>query len=191
MILDGAMGTMIQSYGLGEADFRGERFARWPNDLRGNNDLLVLTRPDVISAIASQYIDAGADIISTDTFNANSISMADYGMEALVSEINRTAASLLRSLADSRRAADGRRIWVAGSIGPTNKTASMSPDVNDPALRAVTYDDLFNAYREQIAALIEGAQTCCSSRLSLTRSTSRPDSMPRATLWTPPASSSR
>ena len=107
MILDGAMGTMIQSYGLGEADFRGERFARWPNDLRGNNDLLVLTRPDVISAIASQYIDAGADIISTDTFNANSISMADYGMEALVSEINRTAASLLRSLADSRRAADG------------------------------------------------------------------------------------
>ncbi|WP_305482640.1 methionine synthase [Duncaniella muris] len=156
MILDGAMGTMIQSYGLGEADFRGERFARWPNDLRGNNDLLVLTRPDVISAIASQYIDAGADIISTDTFNANSISMADYGMEALVSEINRTAASLLRSLADSRRAADGRRIWVAGSIGPTNKTASMSPDVNDPALRAVTYDDLFNAYREQIAALIEG-----------------------------------
>lgn len=156
MILDGAMGTMIQSYGLGEADFRGERFARWPNDLRGNNDLLVLTRPDVISAIASQYIDAGADIISTDTFNANSISMADYGMEALVSEINRTAASLLRSLADSRRAADGRRIWVAGSIGPTNKTASMSPDVNDPALRAVSYDDLFNAYREQIAALIEG-----------------------------------
>lgn len=156
MILDGAMGTMIQSYGLGEADFRGERFAQWPNDLRGNNDLLVLTRPDVISAIATQYIDAGADIISTDTFNANSISMADYGMEALVSEINRTAASLLRSLADSRRATDGRRIWVAGSIGPTNKTASMSPDVNDPALRAVTYDDLFNAYREQIAALIEG-----------------------------------
>lgn len=156
MILDGAMGTMIQSYGLGEADFRGERFAQWPNDLRGNNDLLVLTRPDVISAIATQYIDAGADIISTDTFNANSISMADYGMEALVSEINRTAASLLRSLADSRRATDGRRIWVAGSIGPTNKTASMSPDVNDPALRAVTYDDLFNAYREQIAALIDG-----------------------------------
>ena len=150
------MGTMIQSFGLNEADFRGERFAEWPTDLRGNNDLLVLTRPDVIREIASLYIDAGADIISTDTFNANSISMADYGMEHLVGEINRSAASLLRSLADSRASESGRRIWVAGSIGPTNKTASMSPDVNDPALRAVTYDDLFAAYREQVAALIEG-----------------------------------
>lgn len=150
------MGTMIQSYGLSEADFRGTRFADWPTDLRGNNDLLVLTRPDVIGEIASRYIDAGADIISTDTFNANAISMADYGMEHLVGEINREAAALLRGLADRRSSDTGRRIWVAGSIGPTNKTASMSPDVNDPAFRAVTYDDLFAAYREQVEGLIEG-----------------------------------
>lgn len=156
LILDGAMGTMIQSYGLTEADFRGQRFADWSVDLRGNNDLLAITRPDVISEIASRYIDAGADIVSTDTFNANSISMADYGMEGLVSEINRSAASLLRSLADKHSAETGRQIWVAGSIGPTNKTASMSPDVNDPAFRTVSYDDLFAAYREQIAALAEG-----------------------------------
>lgn len=150
------MGTMIQSYGLSEADFRGTRFADWPTDLRGNNDLLVLTRPDVISEIASRYIDAGADIISTDTFNANAISMADYGMEHLVGEINREAAALLRGFADRSSSDTGRRIWVAGSIGPTNKTASMSPDVNDPAFRAVTYDDLFAAYREQVEGLIEG-----------------------------------
>lgn len=147
---------MIQSRRLSEADFRGERFADWPCDLRGNNDILVLTRPDIIREIADSYISAGADIISTDTFNANAISMADYSMEHLVGEINREAARLLRELADSRSAELGRKILVAGSIGPTNKTASMSPDVSDPALRAVTYDQLFDAYREQIAALIEG-----------------------------------
>lgn len=147
---------MIQSYGLTEADFRGERFADWPCDLKGNNDLLVLTRPDIITEIAGSYIDAGADIISTDTFNANAISLADYGMESLVGEINREAASLLRRLADERTDKSGRRILVAGSVGPTNKTASMSPDVNDPALRNVTYDDLYSAYLEQITALIEG-----------------------------------
>ena len=156
LILDGATGTMIQSYGLTEADFRGKRFADWKCDLRGNNDLLVLTRPDVITEIASRYIDAGADIISTDTFNANAISMADYAMESLVPEINREAARLLRDLADRRTAELGRPILVAGSIGPTNKTASMSPDVSDPALRAVTYDDLYAAYHEQVAALIDG-----------------------------------
>ncbi len=156
LILDGATGTMIQSYGLTEADFRGSRFSDSPCDLRGNNDLLVLTRPDIIREIAGRYIDARADIISTDTFNANAISMADYGMEGLVGEINREAARLLRELADSRSAELGRPILVAGSVGPTNKTASMSPDVNDPAFRAVTFDDLFNAYREQTVALIEG-----------------------------------
>lgn len=156
LILDGATGTMIQSYGLCEADFRGRRFASWPCDLRGNNDLLTLIRPDIIKEIARQYIEAGADIISTDTFNANAISMSDYGMENLVGEINTEAARLLRELADSHLSATGRRVFVAGSIGPTNKTASMSPDVNDPALRAVTFDDLFAAYREQIGALIRG-----------------------------------
>ncbi|MBD5355375.1 MAG: methionine synthase [Bacteroides sp.] len=156
LILDGATGTMIQSYGLTESDFRGERFADWPCDLRGNNDILVLTRPEIITEIAGSYIDAGADIISTDTFNANAISMADYGMESLVGEINREAAKLLRHLADERSVATGRQILVAGSVGPTNKTASMSPDVNDPALRNITYDDLYAAYLEQITALIEG-----------------------------------
>ncbi|WP_297065481.1 methionine synthase [uncultured Duncaniella sp.] len=156
LILDGATGTMIQAYGLGEADFRGQRFASWPCDLRGNNDLLTLTRPDVITDIALQYIEAGADIISTNTFNANPISMADYGMEGLVEEINTEASRLLRRLADGHRSATGRTIFVAGSIGPTNKTASMSPDVNDPAMRAVTYDDLFDAYRRQIRALVKG-----------------------------------
>jgi len=156
LILDGAIGTMIQSRHLTEADFRGERFAGWKCDLRGNNDLLVLTRPDVIAGIADGYIAAGADIITTDTFNANAISMADYGMEHLVGEINREGARLLRSLADRRSTELGRPIFVAGSIGPTNKTASMSPDVNDPALRAVGYDDLFDAYAAQISGLIEG-----------------------------------
>ncbi|WP_290078922.1 methionine synthase [uncultured Duncaniella sp.] len=156
LILDGATGTMIQSYGLGEADFRGRRFASWPCDLRGNNDLLTLTRPDVITDIARQYIEAGADIVSTDTFNANAISMADYGMEGLVEEINTEAARLLRRLADEHKNTTGRTIFVAGSIGPTNKTASMSPDVNDPAMRAVAYDGLFDAYLSQIRALVKG-----------------------------------
>ncbi len=147
---------MIQSAGLTEADFRGSRFASWPCDLKGNNDLLVLTRPDIIAGIAEDYIKAGADIISTDTFNANAISMADYGMEALVAEINRDGARLARRVADRHKEMTGKTVWMAGSIGPTNKTASMSPDVSDPALRAVTYDDLFRAYLEQISALIEG-----------------------------------
>ncbi len=156
LILDGAIGTMIQSYRLEEADFRGERFSNHPCDLKGCNDLLVLTRPDVIAEIADKYIAAGADIITTDTFNANAISMADYRMEHLAEEINREGARLLRNLADRRSSDLGKRIFVAGSIGPTNKTASMSPDVSDPAMRAVTYDELFAAYSSQLKGLIEG-----------------------------------
>ena len=156
LILDGGMGTMIQGFNLGEEDYRGDRFADFPGQLKGNNDLLCLTRPDVIRSIHRQYLDAGADIFTTNTFNANAISMADYGMERYVSEINLAAGRLARELADSYMAEHpGRTVLVAGSVGPTNKTASMSPDVNDPAYRAVTYKDLFAAYEEQITALVE------------------------------------
>lgn len=143
---------MVQRRGLSEADFRGSRFADWPCDLRGNNDLLNLTRPDVIADIARQYVRAGADIISTNTFNANAISMADYAMEALAPEMAREGARIARAVADSAP----RPVWVAGSIGPTNKTASMSPSIDDPGFRAVTYRDLYDAYRAQIEALLEG-----------------------------------
>ena len=156
LILDGAIGTMIQRLGLTEEDFRGTRFASWPTDLRGNNDLLCLTRPDDIAAIARSYVEAGADIISTNTFNANRISMADYGMEALCREMNVAGARLLRRVADEVMEREGRKVWVAGSIGPTNKAASMNPDVNDPGMRTVTYDDLYAAYAEQVEGLMEG-----------------------------------
>lgn len=157
LVLDGAMGTMIQSYRLTEKDFRGDLFSHWSSDLRGNNDLLNLTRPDVIAEIARKYLNAGADIITTNTFNGNAISMEDYGMEDMVAEINRAGAKIARSEADSfMQLHPDRKIWVAGSMGPTNKTASMSPDVNDPGFRAVTYDDLFTAYATQIRALMEG-----------------------------------
>ncbi|MDE6371722.1 MAG: homocysteine S-methyltransferase family protein, partial [Duncaniella sp.] len=152
LILDGAMGTMIQRHHLTESDFRGERFAGWKVDLAGNNDLLCLTRPDVIGEISRQYVDAGADIISTNTFNANAISQADYGMEHLVGEMNVAGARIARRVAD----AAPRRVFVAGSMGPTNKTASMSPDIADPGYRAVSYDELYDAYAEQIEGLIEG-----------------------------------
>lgn len=152
LILDGAMGTMIQSRGLTEEDFRGERFAGWHIDLRGNNDLLCLTRPDVIEDIAREYVSAGSDIISTNTFNANAVSLADYDMVPLAREINREGARIARKVADEA----GRRVLVAGSIGPTNKTASMSPDINDPGMRAVTYDELYDAYTDQIDGLLEG-----------------------------------
>ncbi|MCM1052280.1 MAG: methionine synthase [Paenibacillus sp.] len=152
LILDGAMGTMIQRRGLGEKDFRGERFAGWHIDLRGNNDLLCLTRPDVIEDIAREYVEAGCDIISTNTFNANAISLDDYGMAHLAREISREGARIARRVADSV----GRRVMVAGSMGPTNKTASMSPDISDPGMRAVTYDELYSAYTEQIEGQIEG-----------------------------------
>ena len=157
LILDGAMGTMIQRYNLSEQDFRGERFAEVPGQMKGNNDLLCLTRPDVIKDIHRKYLEAGADIIETNTFNAQRISMADYHVEELCREINREAAALARGLADEYTARTPHKPrFVAGSVGPTNKTCSMSPDVNNPALRALTYDELAAAYREQMEALLEG-----------------------------------
>ena len=157
MVLDGAMGTMIQSYRLEEADYRGERFAQWPSDLKGNNDLLVLSKPEVISAIHYAYLEAGADILETNTFNSTAIAMADYQMESLVGELNFEAARLARQCADewTARTPDKPR-YVAGVLGPTNRTASISPDVNDPAFRNVTFDQLVSAYRESVHALVEG-----------------------------------
>ena len=157
LVLDGAMGTMIQRHKLKEADYRGERFAQWESLLKGNNDLLVLTQPDIIYSIHSQYLEAGADIIESNTFNAQSISMDDYGMASLVREINLEGARLARKAADEFTAKNpAKPRFVAGAVGPTNKTASMSPDVNNPAFRAVSFDDLVVAYKEQILALIEG-----------------------------------
>jgi 5-methyltetrahydrofolate--homocysteine methyltransferase len=156
-ILDGAMGTMVQRHRLEERDFRGERFAAHGHDLRGNNDVLVLTRPDVIGGIHRQYLEAGADIIETNTFNANAISQADYGLEGLVYDLNVAGARLAREAADgvSARTPDRPR-FVAGSIGPTNRTLSISPDVNNPALRAVTFDQMKAAYVDQVRGLIDG-----------------------------------
>ena len=157
LILDGAMGTMIQRYNLSEQDFRGERFAGIPGQMKGNNDLLCLTRPDVIKDIHRKYLEAGADIIETNTFNAQRISMADYHMQDLCREIKLAAARLARELADEYTAKPPHKPrFVAGSVGPTNKTCSMSPDVNNPALRALTYDELATAYQEQMEALLEG-----------------------------------
>ncbi len=157
LVLDGAMGTMIQRYKLTEADFRGERFADWQVLLKGNNDLLSLTRPDVIEAIHREYLEAGADIIETNTFNATTISMEDYAMPHLAREINVQAAQLARKVADEYTLAHpDKPRFVAGAIGPTNKTASMSPRVEDPIYRAVTFDDLRTAYSEQIEGLLEG-----------------------------------
>jgi 5-methyltetrahydrofolate--homocysteine methyltransferase len=157
LILDGAMGTMIQSYDLAEEDFRGERFARHPQDLRGNNDLLSLTRPDVIEAIHRAYLDAGADILETNTFNAQAISQADYGTEDAVREMNLAAARLARGAADAVTAqTPDRPRFVAGILGPTNRTGSMSPDVNDAGFRNVTFDQLASAYRTQAEALLDG-----------------------------------
>ncbi len=157
LFLDGAMGTMIQTYKLGEADYRGDRFADWGRDLKGNNDLLSLTRPEIIRAIHAAYLEAGADILETNTFNANRISMADYGMEDLAREINREGARLARAAADVMTAeTPDRPRFVAGVIGPTNRTASISPDVNDPGFRNVKFDELVDAYLEAAEALVEG-----------------------------------
>ena len=155
LILDGAMGTMIQQCGLTEGDFRGERFADLPGLQKGNNDLLCLSRPEVIAGIHNRYLGVGVDIIETCSFNAQRISMADYGCEHLCREINLAAARIARACADAMSTSDKPR-FVAGSIGPTNKTCSISPDVNDPAKRGVTYDELVEAYDEQIEALVEG-----------------------------------
>lgn len=157
LVLDGAMGTMIQQYNLSEADFRGERFKDIPGQLKGNNDMLCLTRPDAIEEIHRKYLEAGADIIETNTFNATSVSMADYHMQPYCREINLAAARLARKVADEFTAkTPGKPRFVAGSVGPTNKTCSMSPDVNNPAFRALTFDELADAYREQMEALLEG-----------------------------------
>jgi 5-methyltetrahydrofolate--homocysteine methyltransferase len=155
LILDGAMGTMIQRHGLSEADYRGERFADWPRDLKGNNDLLTLTQPRVIGDIHQAYLEAGADILETNTFNANRISMADYGMEDLSRELNVAAARLARGLADAAATSDKPR-FVAGVLGPTNRTLSISPDVNDPGFRNLDFPTLVAAYVEAAEGLIEG-----------------------------------
>ncbi len=157
LVLDGAMGTMIQRYHLDEGDFRGRRFADWPRDVKGNNDLLSLTRPELIAAIHSAYLEAGADIVETNTFNSTSISLADYGMEALAREFNQAGAVLARGAADAQAAkTPDRPRWVAGALGPTNRTASISPDVNDAGARNVTFDELRAAYREAAEGLIAG-----------------------------------
>jgi 5-methyltetrahydrofolate--homocysteine methyltransferase len=155
LILDGAMGTEIQGLRLGEADFRGARFADFPHDLKGNNDLLTLTRPDLIRRIHASYLAAGADIIETNTFNSNAPSQADYHLESVVPELNLAAARLAREVADEF-SARGRPRFVAGVLGPTNKTASISPDVNDPGFRNIAFDELVRGYGEAAAALVEG-----------------------------------
>ncbi|MEP7226611.1 MAG: methionine synthase, partial [Gemmatimonadales bacterium] len=157
LVLDGAMGTMIQSYGLGEQDYRGDRFATWGRDLKGNNDLLSLTQPSIIRAIHSAYLEAGADILETNSFNSTAVSMADYGMEDLVYELNHASARIAREVADEfeRRAPDVPR-YVAGVLGPTNRTGSLSPDVNDPGFRNIRFDELVAAYGEAIRGLLDG-----------------------------------
>ncbi|MCQ2976114.1 MAG: methionine synthase [Bacteroidales bacterium] len=155
LLLDGAMGSLIQKVGLSENDFRGERFKNHPVQLKGDNDILVLTRPDVIADIHRQYLEAGSDIIETDTFNATAISQADYKMEDFVYEINKTSAQIARNEADKFSTPEKPR-FVAGSMGPLNKTASMSPDVNDPGFRAVTFDQIVEAYSEQVRGLLDG-----------------------------------
>jgi len=155
LVLDGAMGTMIQRAGLGEADFRGERFRDHPRDLRGANDLLALTRPDLIRDIHDAYLEAGADIVETNTFNATRLGLADYGLESLVPELNVAAARLARAAADAASTPEWPR-WVAGAIGPTNKTLSLSPRVEDPGYREVDWDQVVAGYQEQALALIEG-----------------------------------
>jgi len=152
LVLDGAMGTMIQAEGPGEAEYRGARFRDHASDLAGNNELLSLTQPELVTRIHRAFVEAGADILSTNTFGATSIAQADYGTEGLAREMNRASAALAREAADGA----GRPVWVAGAMGPTNRTASISPDVNDPGYRAVTFDDLAGTYSEAARGLIEG-----------------------------------
>lgn len=157
LLLDGAMGTMIQAHKLDEADFRGERFKDHCQDLKGNNDLLLLTQPHIIADIHRAFLHAGADIIETNTFNSNAMSQSDYGLESLVYELNLAGARLARQVADQEEQEQpSRRRWVAGVLGPTNRTASMSPKVNDPGFRNVNFDDLRATYKESTLALVEG-----------------------------------
>jgi len=161
LIIDGAMGTMIQRYKLSEADYRGERFKDWASDIKGNNDLLCLTQPQIIKEIHKEYLNAGADIIETNTFNAQRISMADYHMEDLSYEINLAAAKIAKTAieefeSENQKSEIRNQKFVAGAIGPMNKTLSLSPDVNNPGYRALTFDDAMNAYYEQVKGLVEG-----------------------------------
>ena len=164
LIIDGAMGTMIQRYKLSEADYRGERFKDWPSDIKGNNDLLCLTQPQIIKDIHKEYLEAGADILETNTFNAQRISLADYHMEDLSYEINLAAARIAREAIgefnQARKVSSAREDlegpFVAGAIGPMNKTLSLSPDVNNPGYRALTFDEAVSAYYEQVKGLVEG-----------------------------------
>lgn len=152
LIIDGAMGTMIQKYKLTESDFRGERFKDWACDVKGNNDLLSITQPHIITEIHKQYLAAGADIIETNTFSSTAIAQADYNMQALAYELNLASANCARQAVQQ----SGKQAWVAGAIGPLNKTLSLSPDVNNPGFRAVTFDEVADAYYEQIKGLVEG-----------------------------------
>jgi len=156
LIIDGAMGTMVQGYRLTEADYRGTRFADWPSDLKGNNDLLILTRPDVVGGIHRSYVEAGADIVETATFNSTRVAMADYGMQEQVRELNVEGARLARRVCDEAEAKDGRPRWVAGVLGPLNRTASLSPDVNDPGARNITFVELVDTYVEATEGLLDG-----------------------------------
>ena len=157
LVLDGAMGTMIQNHSLDEEDFRGERFVDHPVTLKGNNDLLSITQPEIIKEIHRNYFDAGADIVETNTFSSTSVGMADYQMESLVYELNYESAKIAKEVSEEylEKTPDQPR-YVAGSIGPTNKTLSMSPDVNDPGYRAITFDELVIAYKEQVNGLVDG-----------------------------------
>lgn len=152
LVIDGAMGTMIQRHKLAEADYRGERFKNWHCDIKGNNDLLNITQPEIIIGIHLQYLEAGADIIETNTFSSTSIAMADYEMQSLAYELNVAAAQCAREAIKR----SGKEAWVAGAIGPLNKTLSLSPDVNNPGFRAVTFDEVVNAYYEQVKGLVDG-----------------------------------
>lgn len=157
LVLDGAMGTMLQAYSFSEEDFRGAEFKDHPCPVQGNNDMLSITQPEAIKTVHQKYFDAGADIVETNTFSSTSIGMADYQMEDWVYELNYQSAKIAREVADTTTAKDpAKPRFVAGSIGPTNRTASMSPDVNDPGYRAVTFDQLVEAYAEQIRGLVEG-----------------------------------
>jgi 5-methyltetrahydrofolate--homocysteine methyltransferase len=157
LILDGAMGTMLQAYKFTEEDFRGERFKNYPTPLQGNNDLLSITQPEAIKTVHGKYFEAGADIIETNTFSSTTIAMADYQMEDLVYELNYQSAKIAKEVADQFTGREPHKPrFVAGSIGPTNRTASMSPDVNDPGYRAVTFDELRIAYKQQTEALLDG-----------------------------------
>lgn len=157
LIIDGAMGTMIQRHKLTEGDYRGDRFKDWPSDVKGNNDLLSLTRPDIIIGIHKQYLEAGADIIETNTFSSTVIAQADYGMQSLAYELNVAAAQCARKAAAEYTTKDASKPrFVAGAIGPLNKTLSLSPDVNNPGYRAVTFDEVVTAYYEQVSGLVEG-----------------------------------